>query len=191
MNTLTFPSSGPQYTDAVLERAVQYTEEMNIGTIVLASTTGATAQKMADLIALHPDVRLVVVTHHTGFGGKNSQEFDESIAAEIRSRPNCQMLTTSHALSGVERSFRKEFKTMLPIEMIALTLRRTFGDGTKVCLEIAIMAADSGLVDTEIDVVCIGGTGRGADTAWRVRPSTSNRLFELRMKEVIAKPSEF
>ncbi|MFX0114090.1 MAG: pyruvate kinase alpha/beta domain-containing protein [Candidatus Hodarchaeota archaeon] len=191
MDTCYFPSAGPHNTAASLERALKYAQEANIKTIVLASTTGATAQKMIEYRANHPNLQLIIVTHHTGFGIKGTQEFDKNIEAEIRNQPNCQILTTSHALSGVERSFRKEFKTMLPIEMVALTLRRTFGDGTKVCMEIAIMAADSGLVDTENDVLCIGGTGRGADTVWQVRPSTSNRLFDLRMKKLIAKPSEF
>ncbi|MFX0114231.1 MAG: pyruvate kinase alpha/beta domain-containing protein [Candidatus Hodarchaeota archaeon] len=191
METLYFPSSGSQHTDIVLEQAVQYTQEAKIKKIVLASTTGATAKKMLGYIEKRPDLQLIVVTHHTGFRVKDTQEFDKKIALELQKRSNCRILTTSHALSGVERSFRTEFKTMLPLEMIALTLRRAFGDGTKVCMEIALMAADSGLIDTETDVLCIAGTGRGADTAWRVRPSTSNRLFDLRMKELIAKPSEF
>lgn len=191
METLYLPSSGPQHTETVLERSVQYAQEAKITTIILASTTGATAKKMIDYLDRYPELTLIVVTHHWGFRAQDSWEFDENIAKEIHQRPNCQILTTAHALSGVERSFRLEFKTMLPIEMIALTLRRTFGDGTKVAMEMALMAADSGLVDTKTDVLCIAGTGRGADTAWRVRPSTSNRLFDLRMKEIIVKPVEF
>ncbi|MFW9915066.1 MAG: pyruvate kinase alpha/beta domain-containing protein [Candidatus Thorarchaeota archaeon] len=191
MQTLYLPSSGPQHTETVLERSLQYAQEAEIATIILASTTGATARKMLEYLDRYPDLNLIVVTHHWGFRTQDSWEFDVNIAAEIRQRPNCQMLTTAHALSGVERSFRLEFKTMLPIEMIALTLRRTFGDGTKVAMEMALMVADSGLVDTKTDIVCIAGTGRGADTAWRLRPSTSNRLFDLRMKEIIAKPAEF
>ncbi len=185
------PSTGPQHTETVLKKALEYSREQNIKTILLASTTGATAKKLLEFIDDYPTLNLVVVTHHTGFTGKDVQEFDDQIKTKVLEKPNCQVLTTSHALSGVERSFRKEFKTMLPIEMLAITLRRTFGDGTKVCMEIALMAADNGLVDSQTDIICIGGTGRGADTAWRVKPSTTNNLFDLRMKEIIVKPSEF
>ena len=191
MESLYLPSAGPQHTSTVLEKVVSYIRKNRIKTILLASTTGATAKKMLPFVEENRSLQLIVVTHHTGFGAKDTQEFDEHIANELRDHPNCQILTAVHALSGVERSFRGEFKTILPIEMIALTLRRTFGDGTKVCMEIAIMAADSGLVDTVTDVICVAGTGRGADTAWRVKPSTSNRIFDLKMKEVIVKPSEF
>ncbi|MHA2499399.1 MAG: pyruvate kinase alpha/beta domain-containing protein [Candidatus Hodarchaeales archaeon] len=191
METLYLPSSGPQHTETVLERSLQYAQEAEITTMILASTTGATAKKMLEYLDRYPDLTLIVVTHHWGFTTPDSWEFDENLAAEIRQHPNCQLLTAAHALSGVERSFRLEFKTMLPIEMIALTLRRIFGDGTKVALEMALMAADGGLVDTKTDVLCIAGTGRGADTAWRVRPSTSNRFFDVRMKEIIVKPAEF
>ena len=41
----------------------------------------------------------------------------------------------------------------------------------KVVLEIAAMAADAGLVRTDEDVICIGGTGRGADTAVVLQPN--------------------
>jgi len=35
----------------------------------------------------------------------------------------------------------------------------------KVVVEIAMMAADAGTVRTDETVICVGGTGRGADTA--------------------------
>lgn len=50
------------------------------------------------------------------------------------------------------------------MEVIAHTLR-FFGQGMKVCVEIAVMAADGGLIPPNIPILSIGGTGRGADTA--------------------------
>jgi hypothetical protein len=73
-------------------------------------------------------------------------------------------------------------------EIIAYTLR-IFGQGTKVAVEIALMAADAGLVRTDEDVISIGGTGKGVDTALVLRPATSSHLFDLRVREVICKPS--
>jgi len=77
-----------------------------------------------------------------------------------------------------------------PLELIANVLR-LMGEGTKVCVEIVLMAADAGLIPVDRDVIAIAGTSRGADTALRIQPANSARFFDLRIKEVIAKPSNF
>ncbi len=65
------------------------------------------------------------------------------------------------------------------------------GEGTKVCVEITLMAADAGLIPADRDVVAIAGSGKGADTALRIKPANAARLFDLRIREVIAKPNDF
>jgi len=65
------------------------------------------------------------------------------------------------------------------------------GQGTKVCVEITLMAMDAGLIPPNQDVVAVGGTGSGADTALRIKPANAAKFFDLRIKEVIAKPSSF
>ncbi|MHA2370533.1 MAG: pyruvate kinase alpha/beta domain-containing protein, partial [Candidatus Hodarchaeales archaeon] len=84
METLYLPSSGPQHTETVLERSLQYAQEAEITTMILASTTGATAKKMLEYLDRYPDRTLIVVTHHWGFTTPDSWEFDENVAAEIR-----------------------------------------------------------------------------------------------------------
>ena len=54
-----------------------------------------------------------------------------------------------------------------------------------------IMAADAGLVRTDEDVISIGGTGKGADTALLIQPANSSNFFDLKIKEIICKPSIF
>jgi len=78
-------------------------------------------------------------------------------------------------------------KTILPVELIAHALR-LFGEGTKVCVEITVMAADAGLIPVNRNVVAIGGTDRGADTALVIKPSNASNFFSLEVREVIAKP---
>ena len=53
------------------------------------------------------------------------------------------------------------------------------------------MAADTGLIPFDKDVVAIAGTGKGADTALRIKPAYAARLFDLKIREVIAKPTDF
>ncbi|HPB71075.1 MAG TPA: hypothetical protein PKX61_10440, partial [Syntrophales bacterium] len=75
-------------------------------------------------------------------------------------------------------------------EIMAFTLR-TFGQGTKVAVEISLMAADAGLVRTDEDVIAVGGTVSGCDTALLLQPANSAHVLDLKIREVIAKPSVF
>jgi hypothetical protein len=77
----------------------------------------------------------------------------------------------------------------LPIEILAKFLRTNFSQGVKVCMEIATMAADAGLIkDIEKDVICLGGTGRGADTVCLIKARPTSLFDQLRVKAILAKP---
>jgi hypothetical protein len=65
-----------------------------------------------------------------------------------------------------------------------------FGQGTKVAIETAAMAADAGMISCSRDVISIAGTGKGADTALVLKPENSLRIFDMFVREVIAKPRE-
>jgi hypothetical protein len=72
-------------------------------------------------------------------------------------------------------------------ETIADTLR-IFGQGMKVVCEISMMAADSGLVRSDEDVVAIAGSSRGADTAVVLKPVNTHNFFDLKIREILCKP---
>jgi len=90
--------------------------------------------------------------------------------------------------SGAERGMSKTFGGAYPVEIIAHTLRM-FGQGTKVCVEVAIMALDAGLIPYGEPIIAIGGTGQGADTAVIITPSHASGIFETKIHEIICKPS--
>ena len=52
------------------------------------------------------------------------------------------------------------------------------------------MACDAGLIPPG-DVVAVGGTERGADTAAVIGANSSNNLFDIRVREILAKPRNF
>jgi hypothetical protein len=52
------------------------------------------------------------------------------------------------------------------------------------------MACDAGLIPPE-EVIAVAGTGRGADTAAIVKAESSNRFFDIKIREIIIKPYEF
>jgi hypothetical protein len=90
----------------------------------------------------------------------------------------------------VGRAVRNKLGTYQVDEIMAYTLR-TFGQGTKVAIEIALMAADAGLVRTDEDIIAVGGTSEGADTALVIKPANSFSFFDLKVREIICKPAIF
>jgi hypothetical protein len=163
-----------------------YIEREGIKDIVVASTTGETGAKAAKIFK---GCNVVVVTHSFGFQKPGESELKEEFREEIL-RSGAKIFTGTHALSSAERAVRKTFGTIEPLELIASTLR-LMGEGTKVCVEITLMAADAGLIPVDRDIVAIAGTGRGADTALRIKPANTGRFFDLKIREVIAKPFDF
>jgi uncharacterized protein len=175
---------GPQNTEAVIDAVQTYIARSGLNRVVVASTTGATAMKFA--AALKNKAELVIVTHHTGWTQEGTQEFDAENRRKLE-RGGATILTQSHVLSGVERSISRKFGGISRVETIAEALRSLFGQGLKVGVEIAIMAADAGAVPIE-DVIAVGGTGSGSDTAIVIRPAHMNNFFDARIREILIVP---
>ncbi len=181
--TVYFETPGKQNTKAVLELAKNYAQAEGISDIVVASTTGETGVKASKVFK---GFSVVVVSHHVGFREPGVWELKKENRRKILEN-GAKILTATHALSGVERAVRKKFGTIMPLEIMAHTLR-LLGEGPKVCVEITIMATDAGLIPVDREVIAIGGTGRGADTALVIKPATASRFFDLEIREIIAKP---
>ena len=179
-----FPKPGPANTGAVLEAVARRAKELSIDRVIVATCSGRTvfeARKSFD-----PSLKIIAVTHVMGFAEPNIQELSEENRRALQAQ-GVEVLTCAHAFGGVGRGVRNKVGTYQVDEVMAYTLR-IFGQGTKVAVEIALMAADAGLVRTGEDVISVGGTGKGADTALVLRPATSSHLFDLRVREVICKP---
>ncbi len=181
--TTYFEEAGAANTDAVLAIAKKRADELGVDAVVVATTTGSTAVKAARLFKSPP---LVVVTHCAGFKGPNTQQLTDENRELLREQ-GVPVHTATHALGGIGRAIRREYKTMQVDEIVGNTLR-LFGQGMKVACEIAAMAADAGLVRTDAEVIAISGSSRGADTAIVVQPANVHDFFALRIKEILCKP---
>lgn len=181
---LYFKTPGKTNTEKALKLAYEYSEEYNIPKIVIATTKGSTAAKALDIFTNLE--KLVIVTHSFGFLKLGENEMDPDLL-ELLKKKNVSVLTTTHALAGIDRAIRKKHGTWEIAELIA-EVYRTFGQGTKVCAEISMMAADSGLVPIDQDILAVGGTGRGADTVWQVQAANTFNFFDLKMKKCLCKP---
>ena len=180
-----FDKPGPAQTDATLEAAKERAEELGIKTLVVATTTGATAVKAQEVVA-GTGVDVIAVTLQAGTWAKYDPP-DPSLVKRIEDAGG-KVLTATHTLMGnVGTAIREKFGGVPEVELIAHTYY-TFGQGMKVAVEVAVMAADAGLLDMANEVVAIAGTNTGADTAIVVKPAFSTQFFNLRVREVISMP---
>lgn len=180
-----FDKPGPQNTEKTLEVALKRAEELGIRHIVVASTTGKTgAAAVAKLGGANRNV--IVVTHSTGFAGPNTQELLPEHREAIL-QGGGKILTCQHALGGINRAVRRKLGTYELDEIIAFVLRN-FSQGVKVACEITLMAADAGLIPAGEEIIAIGGTGRGADTAAVILSANAQDFFDLRVLELLCKP---
>jgi hypothetical protein len=173
-----FETSGIENTDRTLQIAKEYAKGNGIRSIVVASTRGYAAEKASKVFG---GFNLVVVTHVNSFLEPNSQEFSEDLRVRLETK-GVKVVTAAHAFVGVNRL------TDWSIGKIITKTLRMFCEGFKVGVEIAAMAADAGLIRTDEDIVSIAGTGKGADTALVMTPAISRRLFDMRVKKILAKP---
>ncbi len=187
MECILFGKPGPANTDKVLDLVGERARELSVNRIVVATCSGRTALRARELLS--PDLEVIAVTHVTGFRDPNTQELSAEAARELSER-GVRVITTGHAFGGVGRAFRNKTGSYEIDEVVAFTLR-IFGQGVKVACEIALMAADAGAVRTDEEVISIGGTAVGADTAVWVRPANTSKFFDLKLRAILCKPSDW
>jgi uncharacterized protein len=184
-NIVYFSDKGSAHTAPTIDCAVACCRAQAIGTIVVASSSGETALKVRD--AAGPGLKVIAVTYGAG------SRFVEEVEAFNKNRgrlesAGIEIVRGIHALSATERTFENKYAAkFIPLNLVSDTLRM-FGQGMKVCVEIAIMAAEHGFVSPNDDVVVIGGSGHGADTAVVLRPAYAASLFDLRIRQILCKP---
>ncbi len=187
IHTKYFEESSAEHTDEVFAVVEDFLmSNPDIEHIVVATTEGTTGLQAARTFK---ERKVIVVTHQSGFATPNENELADNIRSKIIAE-DASVLTATHAFAGVPRGIRRELGTWQTTEIIAVAYR-TFGQGTKVCCEIAMMAADAGLVPVDIDIICIAGTGRGADTAWIIQPANTQAFPKIKMRACLCKPLNF
>jgi hypothetical protein len=180
-----FEKPGKDNTEQTLKLAFKRGKELGLNEVVVASSKGDTAYKALEIF---DGFRITVVTYHSGFKEPFKNVMPDDIRKDLENKM-AGVVSASHALSGLERSVALKHSGIYPVLLIAETLR-LFGQGTKVAVEVAVMAADAGAL-TGNDLVSVGGTGKGADCALVIKPAHQNNLFDLRIREIICKPREF
>lgn len=182
-----FAKPGRENSQEAIEIAVRVAKEKGLD-ILMASTRGLSVPLVLDEAKKQGYTgKITAVAHAYGYGDRNTFEIADDYKKELEDK-GVRFVIGTHALSAGERGMSRVFKGMYPLEIVATTLRM-FGQGMKVCCEIAVMAADQGAVKEAEPIMCLAGTAGGEDTVAIVTPATSNRLLEMKVNEVLAKPS--
>jgi uncharacterized protein len=183
-------SPGRENTEKVLEAVAERLDKGGIEHVVIASDSGRSGMMAVESLK-KSGAKIVVVTEQCG----SEKEGENTMAPEAEKellRAGVKIVRGTHALSGIERSINKKTGGSSRVEAIAEALRALFGQGMKVAVEIAVMAADNGAIPCgpEVEVIAVGGTESGCDTAVVLRPAHANGFFNLRVREILAIPRE-
>jgi len=183
-----FEKPGEINSSAVIEAVRTRALEPGIKEVVIASTTGKTGLAMAEALK-DTDIKIIVVTHQYGTTEEGKWDMESQYVSRLKEM-DVEIVSQSHMLSGVEKSLSRDTGGISRIEIVADVLRKLFGKGFKVAVEVVLMAADSGALTMENEVIAVGGTAYGADVACVIKPAHSNNFYGLQISEIICMPRE-
>jgi hypothetical protein len=178
---LYFDKPGIDNTEETLAIARSRASELGIRQVVVASTHGYTAQRAKEAFE-GLNVEIIAVSICAGFDSEGWTMSDSERTA--LQKLGVKVLTASHTLGD---DVNAAFGDTAPNVIVRETLY-TFCQGMKVVVEIALMAADAGLLNMSREVLVIAGTDRGADTSVVIRPAYSREFKKLQILEILAKP---
>ena len=177
-----FEKPGKQNTDDTLRLARARAEELGIKQGVVASTHGYTALKAAEIFE-GSGIEIIAVSISTAFD-KEGWTMNAKERAKVE-QAGARVLTTMHGLAdGVAEGLYGE---NTPGSVIANTLRM-FSQGMKVAVEVSIMALEAGVLPRGREIIAVGGTDEGCDTAVVLRPAYARKIKEYRICEILCKP---
>jgi hypothetical protein len=173
-----FEKPGKENTGEVIRLVLQRAKQRNISRIVVASTRGNTAKAFSEAVG-GKDIHLVVVPWQFGFKVED-HPFPQELVNELRGK--------KHLVHFETMLFHTTDLYGMNVPQAMANLLRAFGQGTKVCLEIIMMACDGGCIRIGEKVIAVAGTGSGADTAVLATAAPSTKVTSLRIHEIICKP---
>jgi len=161
MGTFYFNKKGKENTEATLKLAKKVAVEEGIDDIILASTTGYTAEKAMKICA---GLKLIVV-------GIERSNFSSELIKRLESDENKVYFSDEE-----EYDYPEDMKTAF----------RRFSQGTKVAVEVTVIAAKKNAVKVGKKIIAIAGTHEGSDTALVI--DAAEDFNNIVIEELICKP---
>ena len=173
-----FDNPGEANTSEALQLVKDRAEARGINKIVLASTKGNTARAAMEAFA-DTEIKLVIVPWQFGFMGQ-TQPFPQELIPKLEAK--------GHQVYFGTMLFHTEELYGNNTPRAIASILRAFSQGIKVCVEILLMAANGGVVESGEKVIAIAGTVSGADTAVVATAAPSAKLGEFHINEIVCKP---
>jgi hypothetical protein len=156
-----FEVAGKENVGKTLELVKRMAEEHGIKNVIVASTTGFTAEKAFEILK---DMNVTLT-----FVGTERNRFSNDLQKKLEK-------------NGHHVCFSREISYDYP-DLVKNAFRR-FSEGVKVAVEIAMIAVQKDFLTTEEDVICMGKW----DTALIIKPAASDKFSELKIRELICMP---
>ncbi|MFB3888279.1 MAG: hypothetical protein ACE14S_02235 [Candidatus Bathyarchaeia archaeon] len=187
-----FQEPGEQNTNDVVEAVKKRVCSTGIRYVVVASNSGSTALKLAQ--ALGEQAVVICVT-----GAPYRREWSmkwPTLQDEARKKlEDLGVVVVDKAPYAFHNSVMESgMWSCFDAEQIIRETLYAFGQGLKVAVEVVLMAVETGNLDPYQDVIGVGGTGRGADSAAVIRATYPATIFskdlkkKLEIREIIAMP---
>lgn len=187
-----FESPGEENTDDVVEAVVKRLEVTGIRIVVVASTSGKTALKFAKVVGRKAKVFCVSESPYRREWGEKWPCMDPNLRVELE-KLGVQII--DRIPYAFHSSVFEGSKWVSPSpEYIVRETMYSFGQGLKVAVEVVMTAVACGHIEPYQDVIGVGGSGSGADSAAIMRATYPAMIFSkdsnkrLEIREVIAIP---
>jgi len=187
-----FDEPGEENTQMVIEAVSERLELGGIRRVIIASTSGKTALEFARSLKGKAELICVSEAPYRREWGEQwpclKQEFRQELeklgVAIVDRAPYVLHSSVLEAARWPDTSPERLVKEIL----------YSFGQGMKVAVEVALTAVSCGYATPYEDVIGIGGSSKGADTAIVLRATYPASLFDkdpakrLEVREIIAMP---
>jgi hypothetical protein len=194
-NIFYFNVCGQINTEKTLALAIQRARELGLKKLVVASETGLSALKAAEMLR-DSGINLIVVTSAAGtkiektvIGNLRIGIPDEKILNQLE-KNGARIVKATDPLYNIGAALEHS-----GVPTLATLIRMCLGmmsSGTAVCVSATLMACDNGALTEGEEVVAAAGSWVGLDTALVVRAANSVNLLKaksMRIREIVCKPA--
>ncbi|MCR4405178.1 MAG: hypothetical protein NUW06_07915 [Candidatus Acetothermia bacterium] len=174
-----FASYGAKNTNGVIEAVAERLEEGEIKTVVVASSSGETAIKLAEKV--RDRAKRIICVSDPPWG---RERFPESPGISLENRAKLEALGVEiidyMPYASVAYSWQASGNVYGVLDLLVMAsdaFRMVGGNGLKVAIEVGLMATNAGKDAPGEEIIAAGGTGGGADTAIVMKAAFSCVIF--------------
>ena len=179
--TIYYSEGGAEHTQETLKTSLEAAKKLDIKTILVASTSGDTGVKAAELYK-DSGINLIVVGHQMGFPVPRVQQFKPENWARIEELGGVVNLGTDVVTNSIRQRQRLGNSPMSIITQTLIAVK------LKVNVEIVAKACDAGLILPGDKVISIAGSHKGADTSVMFTANDSSNILDIRPEMFICYP---